>query len=56
MSSNISVSIVLFKTPISDIKKCFNSLSTYKGNLKLHLVDNSPTDALKIVKDWFPNS
>jgi GT2 family glycosyltransferase len=56
MSNSISVSIVLFKTPISDIKKCFDSLKTYAGFIKLHIVDNSPDDSLRFVHTWFPNT
>jgi len=47
MTQNITVSIVLYKTPISDIKKVINSLSLYQGKLHLFFIDNSPTDSLK---------
>jgi len=52
---SISASIVLYKTPLSDIEKCFNSLRTFKGRLKLHVVDNSPDDTLSMVRQWFPD-
>lgn len=43
----LTVSIVLYKTPPEDIKRCIASLSHYKGTLYLYIVDNSPTDSLR---------
>jgi GT2 family glycosyltransferase len=44
---NISVSIVLYKTPIDQLRKCINSLNNFNGKLYLFIIDNSPTDNLR---------
>ncbi len=44
---NITVSVVLYNTKEEELKKSVLSLLKTKLNIKLFLVDNSPTDALK---------
>jgi GT2 family glycosyltransferase len=44
---DLTVSIVLHQTPIEELRLCLDSLSDFKGNIYLYIVDNSPTDALK---------
>ena len=46
-SLDITVSIVLYKTSVEDLRRCFVSLSRFSGNLHLYLIDNSPTDFLR---------
>ena len=43
-----NLSIVLYKTSESDIRNILSSLKFVKATYKLYLVDNSPTDELKI--------
>jgi GT2 family glycosyltransferase len=47
MNPLLTVSIVLYKTSIVDIRKCIASLELYSGNFFIYIVDNSPTDALR---------
>lgn len=47
MKRNLTVSIVLYKTPLDDIKNIMDSLGLYQGKLHLFLIDNSPTDFLR---------
>lgn len=53
-----TASIVLYKTNISDLEKVLNSVEL-NGNEKLFLIDNSPTDELRIYQkttiDYFHN-
>jgi GT2 family glycosyltransferase len=53
-----TASIVLYKTNISDFEKVLNSVEL-NGNEKLFLIDNSPTDELRIYQketiDYFHN-
>lgn len=48
MKNKLTVSIVLYKTPIDDLRQCIASLRRYSGELHLFLVDNSPDDSLRI--------
>lgn len=43
----LTASIVLYKTPLAQIRKCVSSLSKFKGTIFLYFVDNSPTDSLR---------
>jgi GT2 family glycosyltransferase len=47
MKPILTVSIVLYNTPIDQLKHCFASLRLYSGLLYLYLIDNSPSDALR---------
>lgn len=47
MTPSLTVSIVLYRTPLEHIKQCLRSLETYAGLLHLYVVDNSPTDELR---------
>jgi GT2 family glycosyltransferase len=47
MTQFLTVSIVLYKTPVEDLHKCFASLKLFSGQLYMYLVDNSPTDILR---------
>lgn len=47
MNARLSVSIVLYNTSVSDIRRCIASLRNYKENLLLVVIDNSPTDILR---------
>jgi GT2 family glycosyltransferase len=46
MISQLTVSIVLYKTPVKQLHSCLSSLRKFSGSLHLYLVDNSPTDLL----------
>lgn len=47
MNDILSVSIVLYKTPVEDIRNCLRSLSLSETRIHLYVVDNSPDMALK---------
>lgn len=47
MITNLTVSIVLYRTPVEHIQQCIRSLETYTGLIHLFVVDNSPTDELR---------
>ncbi len=47
MQYNLSVSIVLFNTDLNEILNVLSTLLVSKLNLKIYLVDNSPTDKIK---------
>jgi hypothetical protein len=42
-----TVSIVLYKTPADDIRKCMSSLQMFDGDMRIYVVDNSPSDVLR---------
>ncbi len=44
---NITISVVLYNTLIEEAKRAISSLLATDLNIKIFLVDNSPTDALK---------
>ena len=44
---NITVSLVLFKNDIEEVKKAISSLLNTELNIRIYLVDNSPADTLK---------
>lgn len=44
--TNLTVSIVLYKTPIEHLRQCIQGLSQFSGSIHLYLVDNSPTNGL----------
>lgn len=48
---NLRVSIVLYRNNYKQIEKTIYSVLGSKLNIKLWLVDNSPTDELKFLKD-----
>jgi GT2 family glycosyltransferase len=48
MTPDLTVSIVLYKTPINDIHQVIESLKFFKGKVQLFFVDNSPTDDLRV--------
>jgi GT2 family glycosyltransferase len=43
----LAVSIVLYRTDPAELARCLQSLALYPGEIRLFLVDNSPTDALR---------
>jgi len=43
MPGCLSVSIVLYMTPAAQLDRCLRSLARFPGQIKLFLVDNSPT-------------
>lgn len=47
MIPDLTASIVLYRTPVDDLRKCLAALAKFTGKLYLYLVDNSPTDALR---------
>lgn len=47
MTPYLTVSIVLFQTPVKDLQRCFDSLRNFKDQIYLYLIDNSPNDYLK---------
>lgn len=47
MLNLLTVSIVLYKTPVNDLRRCLSSLRYFTGNLHLYVIDNSPTDILR---------
>ena len=47
MQPIITISIVLYKTPIEQLNQCIRSIFKFQGSVYLYLVDNSPTDAIK---------
>jgi len=51
---NITASIVLYKNDIEMLNKTIGSFLNTKSQVHLYLVDNSPTDALSVLKteDW----
>jgi GT2 family glycosyltransferase len=50
MKFHLTVSIVLFKTDVSIVTQAIQCVLRSKVNLKLYLVDNSPTDSLRSLK------
>jgi GT2 family glycosyltransferase len=46
MSPQLTISIVLYKTSIADVKQCIASLDCFFGNAYIYIVDNSPADTL----------
>ncbi|MCD0473671.1 glycosyltransferase [Flavobacterium sp. EDS] len=50
LSNNITASIVLFKNDVNMLKEAINSFLNTNLNVKLFLIDNSPTDDLKILQ------
>ncbi|WP_374623697.1 glycosyltransferase family 2 protein [Pandoraea sp.] len=42
----LSISIVLYKTPVGDIEKILASLRNFSGSYHLYIIDNSPTNEL----------
>jgi GT2 family glycosyltransferase len=47
MKDLITVSIVLYKTPLEHLRRCFESLKKVRVDLHLYLIDNSPSNALE---------
>jgi GT2 family glycosyltransferase len=47
MKPRLSISIVLYRTAVADIRACMESLARYPGPTAVHVIDNSPTDALR---------
>lgn len=47
MSITLTVSIVLYMTPVEHLRQSMVALSRISGPLHIYLVDNSPTDALR---------
>lgn len=43
----ISISIVLYGTPIDQIKRCISSIDHFSGVAHVYFIDNSPTDSLQ---------
>ncbi|MGC3982214.1 MAG: glycosyltransferase family 2 protein [Steroidobacteraceae bacterium] len=53
MHSPLSVSIVLYKTPLAQLQRCLGSLQQVFPAPHVHLVDNSPTDALRVAQSLY---
>lgn len=51
MSARLSLSIVLYKTSRTDIDNCLRSLDCVSVELKIYVIDNSPSDELKSAFD-----
>ncbi len=49
----LSISIVLYKTPLKQIERCINCLLPYNKIADLYLIDNSPKRDLEKVKNLF---
>lgn len=47
MNCILSVSIVLYKTPVEDLMRCLSALRNFSSGLHLYFIDNSPTDSLR---------
>lgn len=47
MNINLTISVVLYKTPIEHIRQSLRALARIAGPIHLYIVDNSPTDALR---------
>lgn len=47
---DLTISIVLFKTSLLDIERCFRSLYLYSGSIYIYIIDNSPIDDLNFNK------
>jgi GT2 family glycosyltransferase len=47
MTPDLTVSIVLYRTPLEHIQQCLSSLENYTGLLHVFVLDNSPTDELR---------
>lgn len=54
--SRLSVSIVLYQTPIEQLKNCLSSLRHIALAPALFLIDNSPSDCLRSASDLYPGS
>jgi hypothetical protein len=52
----LSVSIVLYQTPLEQLKNCLSSLQHITPSLSLFLIDNSPNDCLRTASDLYPGS
>jgi len=52
----LSVSIVLYKTLPTQLDRCLMSLKECSVDLKIFLIDNSPTDELRYFKDKIPGT
>ena len=52
----LSISIVLYKTSSSQLKKCINSLQVVEKLADLYLIDNSPSKELKKLETLFKNT
>jgi GT2 family glycosyltransferase len=50
MKFDLSVSIVVYKSNLETIEQTIASVYKTKLNFKLYVIDNSPTDALKVLK------
>jgi len=51
----LTVSVVLYKTPVSQIIKCIKSLHEYSCDFFMYVVDNSPDDLLRKCFDLYHN-
>jgi GT2 family glycosyltransferase len=52
----LSVSIVLYKTPLGQLERCLASLMKVQPLPSLYVVDNSPDDSLAVVQDLYPGA
>lgn len=52
MENSITASIVLYKTKIIDLEKVIESVFNTKQNIKLYLIDNSPTNDLMVFQQY----
>jgi len=43
----LSISIVLYKTPVDELLKCLSSFNYYSGECHFYFIDNSPSDILR---------
>lgn len=51
MTHDLTISIVLYKSRVDVIRKTIESVQKTTLNYKLYLIDNSPTDELKVLSD-----
>jgi len=54
-NKKLIVSIVLYKTPLDQLKNCLNSLSTCNLITAIYLIDNSPDNYLSVILTDNPN-
>ncbi len=47
ISDMLSVSIVLYQTPVYQLRRCLNSISKFRGQCHIYFIDNSPLDSLR---------
>ena len=56
MNQKLSASIVLYNTPLDQLKSCLESLKKVSLPVHLWLIDNSPSDDLREAQSILPNT